>query len=97
MDAECDDGGAISTVNALDPCAGVGPHDIIRRVCSTLSACRTTVAGVEHLRPADGGANSQFHFSCEYQLQQDHRHPPLSLGWRYYFTAPWCPEPVGSA
>src|SRR5215471_12246633 len=96
MDAECEDSGAISTVNALDPCAGVGPHDILRRVCSILSARRTTMARLEHLRLADGGANSQFHFSCKYQLQQDHRHPPLFLGWRYYFIASRRSEPVGS-
>ena len=52
----------------------------LRRFRATLSTRRTIVAGVEHLRPADSGADSQFHFSGEYQLQQDHRHPPLFVG-----------------
>ena len=97
MDAECDHGGAIPTADALDPRAGVGAYAIFRRFCPTLSTCRTSVAGVEHLRPADVGVDSQFHFSGEYQLQQDYRHPPLCVGWRYHLNACRHPQSVGSA
>src|SRR5262245_59503392 len=96
MDAERDNGGTISTAHALDPCAGVGAHGILRRFCSTLSTRRTTVAGVEYLRPADARVDSQFYFSSKYQLRPDYRHPPLRLGRRDHFSASWRPEPMGS-
>jgi len=38
----------------------VGAHAFLRRFCSTVSTRRTTVAGVEHLRRANGGVDSQW-------------------------------------
>src|SRR5437763_7278124 len=97
MDAERDDGGAISTADALDPCAGVGAHGILRRFCSALSTRWTTVAGVEHLRPADAGVDSQFHVSREYRFHEDYRYPAPCVGWRCHLSACRGPESMGSA
>src|SRR6516162_9568501 len=97
MDAKCADGGAIRTADALDPCAGVGAHAIVRRFCPTLSTCRASLAGVEHLRAAYAGVDSQFHFSREYQLQVDYRHPPLFVGRPDSLSACRHPESMGSA
>ena len=88
---------AIPSADALDPCAGVGAHAVPCRFCPTLPTRRTIVAGVEHLRPANSGVDSQFRFSGEYQLQQDHRHPPLFMGRPDDVSACRHPEYMGFA
>ena len=80
MDDKRHDSGAIPTVGALDTCADVDPHCLIRGFRAALSACRKSMAGVGYLRPADVSADPQFHFSGEHQLQGDHRYSPLFLG-----------------
>jgi hypothetical protein len=80
MDDKRQDSGAIPTVGALDTCADVGPHCLIRGFRASLSTCRTCLAGVEYLRPADVGADPQFLFSGEHQFQGDHRYSPLFMG-----------------
>ena len=80
MDDTRQDSGAIRTVGALDTCADVDPHCLIRGFRAPLFTCRTCLDGVEYLRPADIGADPQFHFSREHQLQGDHRYSPLFLG-----------------
>ena len=55
--------------NTKHSCAGYmcpcGCSLFVRGFRAALSPCRTTMARVEHLRPADTGADSQFHFYAE--------------------------------
>src|SRR5262245_46454660 len=81
MDAEFQDRWAIPGVDALDTCAHVGAHAVVRGFRATLSARRTSLAGLEYLRPADPSADPQFHFPREHQFQRDYRHPPVFMGW----------------
>src|SRR4029077_4999084 len=97
MDDERQDSGAIPTVGALDTCADVGPHCLIRGFRAALFTCWTCLAGVEHLRSADAGADPQFLFSGKYQLQVDHIYSPLFLGRRDGLCACWHSEPMGPA
>ena len=66
MDDECPDGGAVPGFDTLDTCARVGADPVIPGFRATLSARRTSLAGVEHLRPADARTDPQFYFSGEY-------------------------------
>ena len=66
MDDECPDGGAVPGFDTLDTRARMGAHCLVHRLRATLSPRRTAMAGVEYLRPADTGIDSQFHFYVEY-------------------------------
>src|SRR5258708_38276946 len=82
MYEECRDGRAIPSFGTLDTCARVCAYAVIRGLRATLSPCRTSMAGVEHLRPADARTDPQFHFSGKYQFPGNYRHPPLLMGRR---------------
>ena len=56
---------------------------------------RTSLAGVEYLRPADAGFDPQFPFSCKYQLQGDHRHSPLFWAGETVSVPVGIPNPWG--
>ena len=64
-DDACRDSRAIRSSRALDTCACVGAHCLVRRFRATLSPRRTAMARVEYLRLADTGVNSQFHCDAE--------------------------------
>ena len=95
MDDECPDGGAVPGFDTLDTCARVGADPVIPGFRATLSARRTSMAGVEHLRHADARTDPQFHFSGEYQFPGNYRHPPLPMGRRHRFSARRRAESVG--
>src|SRR5207302_3490869 len=95
MDDECPDGRAIRSFVTLDTCARMGAHAVVRGFRATLSPRRTSMAGVEHLRPADARTHPQFHFSGEYQFPGNYRHPPLPMGRRHRFSARRRTESVG--
>src|SRR5438034_271407 len=97
MDDPCQNGGAIPTVDALDTCADVGAHPVVRGFRATLSACRASVAGVEHLRSADIYTDPQFQLSAGYQFQNNNRHSALFVGRRDGVGARWCTESMGIA
>ena len=63
---------AIRIIGTLDTCAHVGPHAVVCGFRATLSTRRTSLVSLEYLRPADAGADPQFHFSGEYQFHRDH-------------------------
>ena len=70
---------------ALDTCARVGAHALIRCFRAALSACRTSMAGVEHLRSANAGIDPQFQFSRQYQFSGNHRPSPVLV-----MAVRWC-------
>src|SRR5438046_9276506 len=82
MDGECPDGRAIRSFATLDTSARMCAHALVRGFRATLSPRRTTMAGVEHLRPSDTSIDPQFYFSGEYQFPDNYRHPPLFMGRR---------------
>ncbi len=63
---ECQDGGAIPIIGPLGACANLVAHGVVRGFRATLSPCRTTLAGVEHLQSANARTDSQFHFSRQH-------------------------------
>ena len=65
-DDACRDSRAIPSTRALDTRASVGAHYLVRHLRKTLFPCRTAMARMEYLRPADTGIDSQFHFYVEY-------------------------------
>ena len=60
-DDACPDCAAIRSARALDTRAYVGAYCLARRVRAPLSSRRATMAGVDYLRSADTGPDSQFH------------------------------------
>ena len=64
-DDACRDSRTIRSTRSLDTCARLGAHCRVRSFRAALSPRRATVARVEHLWPADTGADSQFHFDAE--------------------------------
>ena len=68
-----DDAGRIRQGFVVGPFAFLAGDRVARRICSTLSAGRPTVARLDRLRVADAGADPQFFPLAEYQLPRDHR------------------------
>jgi hypothetical protein len=77
------DSRAIRSARALDTCARVGPPALVCGIRATLPARGTTLAGLEHLRCADPGADCQFHPYAEHQFPEAQGHlPPRVVGRR---------------
>ena len=73
----------------------MGAPPVVRGIRATLPACGTTLAGVEHLRPADPGTDRQFHPYAEYQFPENHGRPPLFWGGEIVSVPVGVPNPWG--
>src|SRR5204863_475680 len=60
----------------LDPRSGLGDRRVARCLCASLLAGRSTMAGVDGHRTADGVADPQFRFLAESQLLADRPSSP---------------------
>ena len=78
----CETVGRYEATRALDTCASVGAHCLLREFRAALSPRRTTMARVEYLRPADTGVNSQFRSYAESELPPNNKPSSVLVGER---------------